>query len=191
MNRILQIIETGRTVFSKNDLRLYWDFPSSEALDKYIQRALKKGELQKISYGIYGLKNYKIFELATKLRKKSYISLETVLKRHGIIFQHYDSIFSISDNTCEKEIDGQNFSYKKIKDSILLNPQGIIQEDNIIIASLERAICDRVYLSKDYYFDDLSSIDLEKLHDISHIYNKRVVLEIAQIIQHENKQRNT
>ncbi|MDP3381306.1 MAG: hypothetical protein Q8S84_07580 [bacterium] len=52
-----------------------------------------------------------------------------------------------------------------------------------MIASKERAVCDRIYLSKNYYFDNLESINLEKLEEISQIYNKRVILEIKKLIK--------
>jgi hypothetical protein len=56
-----------------------------------------------------------------------------------------------------------------------------------MIASAERAVCDRIYLSKNYYFDDISHLDLIKLEKISKIYNKRVILEVNNLIKNENK----
>ena len=52
-----------------------------------------------------------------------------------------------------------------------------------MIASTERAICDRLYLSKNYYFDNLENIDFEKLEEISQIYNKRVILYVKKLIK--------
>ena len=54
---------------------------------------------------------------------------------------------------------------------------------NYMIASKERAICDRLYLSKNYYFDNLENVNLEKLEIISEIYNKRVILDIKKLIK--------
>lgn len=187
MSNLLKIIDSEKTVFSKNDLRLFLDFSTDWALDKYIYRSIKKGDLQKLSYGIYGLKKYNSLELATKLKKNSYISLETVLKKSWVIFQYYESIFSVSDNSVTKTIDGQRFEYQKIKNFILLNPKGLIYENNTLIASPERAVCDKIYLSKNYYFDDISGLNLEELEEISQIYNKRVILEVKKLIQNENK----
>jgi hypothetical protein len=47
-----------------------------------------------------------------------------------------------------------------------------------MIASLERAICDRIYISPNYYFDNLSDVNWDKLEEIAQIYNKRVIKEI-------------
>lgn len=95
-------------------------------------------------------------------------------------------LFLISDNTFSKNINNQKYSFNKIKDSILLDPIWIELKWNYMIASVERAICDRIYLSKNYYFDDLSWVDFDKLEEISKIYNKRVILEVKNIIN-ENK----
>jgi hypothetical protein len=51
-----------------------------------------------------------------------------------------------------------------------------------MIASKERAICDRIYFTKDYYFDNLNEVDFIKLEEISQIYNKRVKDEIKKLI---------
>jgi hypothetical protein len=50
-----------------------------------------------------------------------------------------------------------------------------------LIASAERAICDRLYLTSNYYFDNLENIDFEKLEEISQIYNKRVVKQVKKL----------
>lgn len=182
MNNYTKLLHSEKTVFIKKDILNILDFRTDMALDKFLYRVKKDWFLENPFYGIYVLKKYDIFEFACKLKKKAYISLETVLKKEWVIFQYYDNIFLISDNTLEKEVWWQNFKFNKIKDSILLNPLWLINKWNYIIASKERALCDRVYLSKNYYFDDLSNIDFDKLKEISYIYNKRVILDINKII---------
>jgi len=50
------------------------------------------------------------------------------------------------------------------------------------IASAERALCDRVYLTPGYYFDNLRSINRDKVEEIASIYNnKRLLLEIKKL----------
>ncbi len=133
------------------------------------------------------MKDYDTYEFASKIKINSYISLETVLKKESVIFQYYESIFLVSDNTLEKNIEWQNYIFKKITYDILLNPIGIDYNGKYMIASAERAVCDRIYLSKNYYFDDISHLDLIKLEKISKIYNKRVILEVNNLIKNENK----
>lgn len=183
MNNIIKLLNSKKTVFSKNDIKNILDFKTKKALDLFLYRAKKDLVLENPYYGIYTFKNYDILEFASKLKKKSYISLETVLKKESVIFQYYDSIFLISDNTFTKTINNQKYSFNKIRDSILLNPLWIEFKNNYMIASVERAICDRIYLSADYYFDDISWINFEKLEEISKIYNKRVIKEVKNLIK--------
>mgnify|MGYP003978737141 CR=1 FL=1 len=183
MNNISKLINSWKTVFTKNDIRKILDFSSSFALDKFIQRAKENKIIESLYYWIYWFKNYNIFEFACKLKKTSYISFETVLQKSWIIFQDYsNTIYLASDDTFQKQTIWKTFQINKIKNNILLNPLGVENKRNYIIASKERAVCDRIYLSKNYYFDNLEILDFEKLEKISKIYNKRVILEVKKII---------
>ena len=184
MNKYNKILDSWKTVFTKKDLEKILDFKTKMSLDKFLYREKKKGFLNNIFYWIYVLKNYDILELATKIRKKSYISLETVLKTEAIIFQYYNEIFLVSDDNLEKKVWDIKFKFHKIKDSVLLNQLWLEHKKNYIIASKERAICDKIYLSKNYYFDSLEGVNFEKLEEISKIYNnKRVILEVKKLIK--------
>ena len=137
--------------------------------------------------GIYSKdKNYDKYELATKIYTPSYVSLETVLGAAGITFQLYGQIFVMSYTTKEIECDGQKYSYKKIKDTILTNQAGIESRENYNIASPERAFLDVVYLHKDYHFDNLSVLSWNKVYEILPIYggNKRMAKMVK--IYHES-----
>ncbi len=148
-----------------------------------VSRLLKSKILLNPYKGIYTLANYDIFELASKIKKNSYVSFETVLRKEWIVFQEYwETIFLATDNTIEKSAVWYTFKCIKIKDDILYNPLGIIKKNWYSIATPERAICDRIYSSKNYYFDNLADIDKEKLQEISQIYNKRVILEVKKLI---------
>ncbi len=179
-----KLLNSGKTVFTKKDLEKILDFRTKMALDKFLYREKKKWFLVNIYYWIYAFKKYDIFELACKIRKKSYISLETILKKEWVIFQYYSDIFLVSDDSLEKQVWENKFVFSKIKDSVLLNQLGLEHKKTYTIASVERAICDKIYLSKNYYFDDLSDIDFERLKEISKIYkNKRVILEVNKLIK--------
>ncbi len=183
MNNI-KLINSWKTVFTKRDISNILNFKTDMALDKFLYRAKKQWFLKNVFYWVYALQKYDTLELASKIKKKSYISLETVLKKEWVIFQYYEDIFLISDNTIKKKVDWTNFVFHKLKDSILSNPLWLKNNWKYLIASKERAICDRLYLSKNYYFDNLSEIDFEKLEEISKIYNnKRLVLEINKLIK--------
>jgi hypothetical protein len=73
---------------------------------------------------------------------------------------------------------------------ILLDKRGLVQRDNITIASPERAFLDALYLYKDYHFDNLSALDWDKVFEIVNIYKSKAmrnrVDEYHQIYQEEH-----
>jgi hypothetical protein len=74
-----------------------------------------------------------LFELATKLRKNSYISFETVLKQEWIIFQDYgNTIFLASDNTINKETSENKFKYLKLKIPFYIIPCELYINETIL-----------------------------------------------------------
>ncbi len=149
-------------------------------LKRRLNYYIKEGELYPIRKGLYAKnKDYNRYELATKIYTPSYISFETVLAEAGVIFQYYERIFIASYLTREIAVDKQKYSYRKIKDSILTDNIGIEHKNNYAIATPERAFLDIVYLNKDYYFDNFSVLNWDKVFEILPIYsNKRMEKEI-------------
>ena len=97
----------------------------------------------------------------------------------GVVFQDYgQTVFSVADATVVKKVNNQEFRYQQIKSGILNNPQGV-EFSQVVEASVERAICDRVYLTPGYYFDNLETVNKDKLFSLAEIYNnQRVYQEI-------------
>ncbi len=174
---ILDLMRSSKTVFTFKDVILLWGESDVNFVKKKINRYVKAGKLNAIRRGIYSKdKNYDKYELATKIYTPSYVGLETTLGAAGVTFQLYSQIFAVSYATKEIECDGQKYSFKKIKDTILTNQAGIEVRDNYSIASPERAFLDVVYLNKDYHFDNVSVLNWEKVYEILPIYggNKRM-----------------
>ena len=174
---ISTILRSKQTVLSAKDIMLLWGEASSDAARVRINYYTKGGDLYRIRRGFYAKnKDYNKFELATKIFTPSYVSFESVLGQAGITFQHYNQIFIASYTKREIVADGQTYSYKRIKDAILTNPAGIENKDNYSIAIPERAFLDVIYLNKDYYFDNLSPLNWDKVFEILPIYggNKRM-----------------
>jgi hypothetical protein len=157
----LRKINSKATVFTVADIKKALEIEDQKSLYNAIYYALNKGELYKISEGIYSFNsNYSKKEFANKYRTPSYISLYTVLQDSGVVFQPYTSVFLITNRTETIDIEGQRYVYRKIKDEILLNPLGINQKDGVSTATVERAICDKIYLDGIEYFDNLRDVDL-------------------------------
>ena len=147
---------------------------------------VKARKFVKVRRGIYAKdKNYNRFELATRIYTPSYISFETVLTRAGVNFQYYGNIFVATYVTREIEADGQKISFVRMKDYVLSNTAGIEHADGIATATKERAFLDRIYISKDYHFDNLGVLDWERVFEILPIYhNKRMEKKVKTYFEH-------
>lgn len=175
---LLELMRSPKTVFTFKDIALLWGQPNFDFVKKKVHRLVKAGKLHAIRRGIYSKdENYNKFELATKIYTPSYISFETVLSRHGVIFQHYGEIFIASYLSRSIEIDSQTYVFRKIKRKALTNHLGVEKKENYWIASKERAFLDMVYLFKDYHFDNLSSLDWEKIFGILPIYENKTMIK--------------
>jgi predicted transcriptional regulator of viral defense system len=164
----LRKINNISTVFTIADIKKALNIEDQKSLYNAVYYALKQQELYKISEGIYSFDtNYSKEEFANKYRTPSYISLYTVLRNSGVVFQEYTSIFVVTNRSETVDIDGQKYIYRKIKDEILLNPLGVYVKNGVNTASIERAICDKIYLDGLEYFDNLRNIDLDFIADLN------------------------
>lgn len=177
------LITTKKTVFSIDDVAKIFKLSNKNYLKVLLTRKVKQKELIRIKRGIYTYTNdYNPLELANKIRRPSYISLQWVLFNKGVIFQDYsEKITSVTRNTFSIRIGGVEYQYSKIKDELLTDPTGVRTENGVRIASLERAICDTLYLYKNYYFDNLAPINRKQLLKIGAIFPKRVQEEVKPI----------
>lgn len=135
----------------------------------------KSGAIKKLRRGIYAKDKFNPLELANKVYRPSYISLETVLAKGAVTFQYYETIFAASYLTREVKIGDTNIQYRRIKANVLTNPAGIERQSGFFIASLERAFLDAVYIYKNYHFDNLGAIDWEKANSLKKIYKSRLL----------------
>lgn len=159
----------NQTVFGFSDLSSAIVGYTGPKLKSALKYAVQKGDLYRISKGIYSSSpEYSKPEFANKYRSPSYVSLYTVFQQAGIVFQPYSSIYLIAERSEEVEIDSQKYIYRKIKNEILLNSIGINNKHHIQIATSERAICDKLYLDGDEYFDNLRNIDWGFMRQLNH-----------------------
>ena len=169
-----QIMLSPNTVFSFKGIILLWRELDQASAKSRLNYYVKQGLLYPIRRGLYAkTRDYDPDELAVKILRPSYISLETVLAREGVIFQKYNSVFLVSYKSTSIEVDGNIFKFRKIRDDILINPSGIKIVNNTSIASKERAFLDTIYLSKNYYFDNLSSINWDFCFELASIYDNK------------------
>lgn len=172
---LLNILKSKASVLSFKEILLATSMPAS-LLKRRLHYYVQGGQLYSIRRGLYAKdKHYDRRELATKIFTPAYISFETVLAEAGAIFQYYSTIFVATYQTEDIECDGQNYAYKKLKDTILINTTGIENKETYFIASPERAYLDLLYLNKDFYVDNLAVLNFDKVFSLLSIYgNKRM-----------------
>lgn len=180
------LLRSPKTVFSTKDVALLWGEEKEQTVSSRLNKYVKAGKLVRVHRGIYAKdKNYNRFELATRIYTPSYISFETVLTRGGINFQFYSNVFVASYVTRDIEAGDQKISFIRMKDYVLSNTAGIEHADGIATATKERAFLDRIYVSKDYHFDNLNALDWDKVFEILPIYNnKRMEKKVKQYFDH-------
>jgi len=188
------LLRSPMTVFSTKDAALLWGEEKEQTITSRLNKYAKAGKLIRVRRGIYAKDNeYDRFEMATRIYTPSYISFETVLTRAGINFQYYGNIFVATYVTREIEVDGQKISFIRMKDYVLSDTIGIEHEGGIAMATKERAFLDRIYISKDYHFDNLDALDWNKVFEILPIYhNKRMGKKVQEYFEHykSNKPEN-
>ncbi|MEJ2600605.1 MAG: type IV toxin-antitoxin system AbiEi family antitoxin domain-containing protein [Anaerolineales bacterium] len=180
-NYLSAILRSNKTVFSTKDIALLWNEPSTAATRVRLNYYVKKGDLYRIRKGLYAKdRNYNKLELATRIFTPSYVSFETVLAQEGLIFQYYNQIFVASYLVREITVDQQTYTFRKIKTGVLINTIGIENVNETSIATKERAFLDALYVNADYQFDNLRSLNWEKVFEILPIYrNQRMAIKVT------------
>lgn len=171
---IFSIYKDIRTVYKLKDIALLVGEENLGSLNQKLNYYVRTGKLYSPRKGIYTKSAYNKNELACTIYTPSYISLEFVLQRAGIIFQYDSRITAISYLSRSIEIDGQTYLYRKLKNELLINTEGIDRQANQInIATPERAFLDILYLNKEYYFDNLNPLNKELIYKILPLFQSR------------------
>ena len=189
-NYLTTILRSPKTVFTFKDIALLWEEFASDAARVRLNYYVKKGDLYRIRKGLYSKsKKYDKLELATRILTPSYVSFETVLAKEGLVFQYYEPIFVASYTTREITIDEQTYSFRKIKNNVLMDPLGVEHVNETSIATKERAFLDMIYIDAGYHFDNLRSLNWDVVFEIVPIYdNKRMAKKVSSIYKKESSQ---
>lgn len=175
-----------KKIYTANELKILRG-SQDNTFKKRLSYQLKTNKLIKIRKWIYVVSDqlYNLEEsnyryIANSISLPSYISFETVLRDHGVIFQLYISIFLAANYTKAIKIDIPQqeteikIQFQKLPKEILSNPLWLETKNWYTIASLERALCDILRKQWDlFYFDDLTpeKIDINKLEQIADFYS--------------------
>ena len=177
---IFSIYKDVRTVYKLKDIALLIGEDNFDSLNQKLNYYISVGKLLSPRKGVYTKSNYNKNELACTIFTPSYISLEFVLQKAGIIFQFDSRITAISYLSRSIEIDGQTYFYRKLKNELLINTEGIDRQSNQInIATPTRALLDVLYLNKKYYFDNLNPLNKELIYKLLPLFHSKILEQKA------------
>lgn len=175
------LLRSSKTIFSTKDVALLWGESEKSTITNRLRKYVQAQKLIRIHRGFYAKdRNYDRLELATRIYTPSYVSFETVLTREGINFQFYGTIFVASYIKRNITVKDQKIQFVRIKEYVLTNSAGVEHKDGYAIATRERAFLDRIYVSKDYHFDNLDNLNWDVVFEILPIYkNKRLEEKVS------------
>ena len=166
------MLSSQRTVFTLQALMMLTECSDTKKLTKSLHYYAKSGKILNPRKGIYAKLKYDEEEMACSLFRPSYISLEYVLGRAGVVFQWDDTITSVSYLSREVEVDGKAYRFRIVNPEIWVGMEGVEQHGSVAIASPEKAFLDTVYLSAgNCYFDNLRPLSMKKINELLPFYN--------------------
>jgi hypothetical protein len=175
-NWLLQIYQSPRSVFGLADVALLTGESNAISLTKKLHYQVGKGNLKNPRKGLYTKPIYEPSALACTVYTPSYLSLDYVLQKEGVIFQYDSTITAVSYLSRALEIDGWKIKYSKIKDSILYNTTGVLSNpDGLNVATKERAFLDILYLKGELYFDSINTINTKLVQELLPIYESKAL----------------
>lgn len=176
VTNIEKLVLSGKKVFTTEDLAVFWQIPQRRRLIELIKYYLREERLIRVFKGVYAYgDDYTPFDIAQKLVPLSYISLYTTSQMHGLIFQYYQTIYSVSLKSKQYQLGNQDYIYHRVKEAIFYEQLGLINNGRYTIADKERTIADCLYVFPNFAFDNLAGVNKEKLLALSKIYNNKML----------------
>lgn len=176
-NRFLTIAKLNELIFQVDDLARIWGVINRPNLLITLKRYADSGLIYRLYRGLYSLK--KVEELdplalgAKAINSHCYLSGETILAKHGVIFQQTNYLTFIGQKTKRFQIGSNKYYCRQLKDDFLYNDSGIIKTGQFNEASLERAVADILYFNPRYHFDNPGAINKIELKKIQrNVYNR-------------------
>lgn len=165
---------SGKKIFTTEDLAVIWQIPERRKLIELIKYYVRQKRLLHIHKGVYAYgEDYTPLDIAQKLVPLSYISLYTTSQLHGLTFQYYETVYTISLKSRKYKIGDREYIYHRVQEPIFYNQLGVINNGRYTMADKERTITDCLYVFPHFAFDNLAEIDKEKLVVLSKIYNNK------------------
>lgn len=162
------LLQSEKRIFRTSELALLWDMENRGTLLKTIGRYIERGILFRIYRGLYStlpLDRLDDYEIGCAIGGPfSYISGETVLSKHGIVFQDIQKVTLFGKKQKEVVVNNKTYLCRYLKDQFLLNRAGIEDEKGYSVATVERALADIRHINPHFFVDNEISIDEKKLN---------------------------
>lgn len=188
MNKLIKKIKTlPKDYYTYNDIAKIADL-SDASLRVGLNRLVKQEELVRLGRGIYALPERAIDEekLAAEIYAPSYLSLETILSRAGVLSQIPVHLTFVTANRSKKIMLGnRQIIYHHLQPALWW---GYEQQNGVPAASPEKALLDAIYLSLNGYASvstdwDYSRLDKKRLEQLAKRCPKKVRQRLVQLIQ--------
>lgn len=178
INLIQTILNSSRTVFTIQSLMMMSGLQDSKKITKSMHYYATEGKVLNLRRGIYAKLRYEVQEMACVMYRPSYISMEYVLQRAGVVFQWDESITCVSYLSRTVEVEGRVYRYRKINPELWIGMEGIVQRENIAMAVPERAFLDMMYLSAgNCFFDNLRPLSVKRIRELLPLYRSASLKE--------------
>lgn len=163
--RIAALATRNERLFHIKDLANIWRILDSHLLRITINRYVRNGLLYQIYRGFYSLlplERLNPLLLGSKaIHGFCYLSTESVLFQTGYISQKISTYTFAGEKNKKISVGNDTFLCRQLHARFLYNPDGIVQKNGILIASIERAIADMLYFNPKYHFDHI--VDWKKI----------------------------
>lgn len=179
-----------KTLFLTKDMLRSLSDENEESINKSITRWIKSGDLVKLKNGLYiskeNVDSYSSTEgftelIANKLRTPSYVSLEYVLAKYGILTEAIYAVTSLTLKTGRKYSNPTGeYIYRNIRKELFTGYTAMrFLNYTYYIATKEKALFDYIYFSIDTLPEDLENINLvEELRLNMKSFKKKELVEL-------------
>jgi predicted transcriptional regulator of viral defense system len=174
--RMMILARSGMPLWHTREIGIAWNISNPNTLRTTLKRYNANKLLYRLYRGFYStipIEKLDPWLIGVRaLQTYSYISIETILFKYGIINQPPSGITLISSVSKHFSIATHTFLVRKMRAGNLYNNIGIIKENNINIATPERAVADMLYYNPQKTFDTPNLINWSKVKKIiSHLKN--------------------
>lgn len=195
---LLQIVGK-ESVFSSNLLKAGNVNPVD--LSKQLSRWVESGKLLQIRRGLYALsERYRKtephpFYIANRIKRASYVSLQSALEHYGLIPEFVPAATSVTTGrpqTFENLLG--NFAYKHVKNELFFDYtlEEFTAGQSAFIASQEKALLDLLYLTpgsdnpaylKELRLQNLDNMDIKRLQKIARRTRSHKLIRASNILE--------